>query len=170
MEDPSKELPRDPTGSYLHLKLKRYGRMKDLPMKYAISTWKKYPQDAEVDISPASRSSCRQCHSRIEKGNVRMRLFLQCHKGCKNIAYFHEECFWKYPETKKLESIKEIYNVDKLPKESQALVTNRFREFRKRPEAELKDAEPEATAEAEETTYVGKEDTLEKPRKRRKTK
>jgi hypothetical protein len=176
MEDPSKELPRDPTGSYLHLKLKRYPSIDDLSMKFAISTWKRCPQDAQVDMSPTSRSSCRQCHEQIEKDDIRMRLFLQCHKGCKNSAYFHQECFWKYPETTKLEKIEEIADLENLPEESQAIVRDKFQEFRKQEETALKhnsdnkkeenEAEGDAT---NETTHAGQAAT-EKPRKRRKTK
>lgn len=89
MKDPSIELPRDETGSYLHLKLKRFESIEVLSMAYAKKTWTKIPRDAEIDVAPSSRSSCRQCHLPIEKGVLRIRLWLQCHKGCKNSAYFH---------------------------------------------------------------------------------
>lgn len=116
MEDPTIDLPRDKSGSYLHLKLKRFASQKDLTMPYAKKTWKTTPHDAEVDSSPSSRSSCRQCHQPIKKGDLRMRLWLQCHKGCKNSAYFHgRECTWKYPEMAKIVSTKEIIGFDKLP-------------------------------------------------------
>ena len=131
--DPSRELPRDPTGSYLHLKLKRFPSIQELSMNYAKTTWKKFPYDAQVDIAPTSRSSCRQCHQPIEKGEIRMRLMLQCHKGCKNSAYFHfgnDDCFWKYPETSKLKQIDEINGLQDLSKSNQNLVSTKFNEFR----------------------------------------
>jgi len=129
--DPSKELPRDGTGSYLHLKLKRFSSVKDLTMPYARKTWHENPHHAEVNISSSRRSSCRQCHSAINKGELRMRLWLQCHKGCKNSAYFHEECFWKYPETIKLEDIAELMGLSALPEEHQSRVRRDFKKLKK---------------------------------------
>ena len=124
--DPKKELPRDGTGSYLHLKLKRYKTVDDLSMPYARRTWRDTPHDAEVDESPSSRSSCRQCHGRIEKGAVRFRLWLQCHKGCKNSAYFHDGCIFDYPETKKLGSHEEFVGWDRLPREQRNRIRASF--------------------------------------------
>ena len=114
--DPSVELPRDTTGSYLHLKLKRFKSIDDLTMNYAKKTWRDTPHDAEVEKEcSASRSSCKQCHKTITKGDTRFRLWLQCHKGCKNSAYFHKECIFQYPETQKLTSTDEFVGYDKLP-------------------------------------------------------
>jgi hypothetical protein len=133
-DDPSIPLPRDATGSYLHLKLKRYRSIEDLTMNFAKKTWREIPQDAEVDEAPTTRSSCRHCHQRIEKGTVRFRLFLQCHKGCKIGAYFHgsgdtnnkNNCIWKYPETQKLESVNEIKGLSKLSDLQQSIVKMEF--------------------------------------------
>lgn len=126
--DPSKLLPRDETGSYLHLKLKRFPSIDDLKIPYAIKTWKAIPHDAEVDTSPSNRSLCRQCHSKINKGDLRMRLWLQCHKGCKIGAFLHgEKCFCKYPETIKLEGVEELVGLDKLSEKQQAAVRESFR-------------------------------------------
>ena len=114
--DPSIALPRDETGSYLHLKLKRFKSIDDLTMNYAKKTWRDTPHDAEVENEcSTSRSSCKQCHKTIEKGNTRFRLWLQCHKGCKISAYFHKECIFQYPETQKLTSPDEFVGYDKLP-------------------------------------------------------
>ena len=79
VEDPSKELPRDPTGSYLHLKLKRYADIQDLSMPYAKKTWKEHPYDVSVSVAPNGRATCRQCHKKIEKNELRYQLMLQCH-------------------------------------------------------------------------------------------
>jgi hypothetical protein len=125
---PGQFLPRDPTGRYLHLKLKRYASKDDLTMPYAIKTWKETPHDAEVDVSPSRRSKCRQCHSTIEKGDLRLRLFLQCHKGCKQSAFFHgSKCAWEYPETRKLESIDEFVGWGELPAKAQTELLDGFR-------------------------------------------
>jgi hypothetical protein len=126
-ENPHEELPRDATGSYLHLKVKRFASIDDLKMLYAKRTWKDKPHDAEADVSPSSRSACRQCHTKIGKGELRMRLWLQCHKGCKNSTYFHgKECFWIYPETAKLDSLDEIVGIDNLPINQQSKVRASF--------------------------------------------
>ena len=125
---PDHILPRDPTGSYLQLKLKRFASKDDLTMPYAIKTWNETPHDAEVDISVSRRSTCRQCHGTIDKGVLRLRLFLQCHKGCKNSAYFHgSQCGWEYPETRKLESIDEFVGWGELPAKAQADLLDGFR-------------------------------------------
>jgi hypothetical protein len=128
MDDPTTKLPRDPTGSYLHLKLKRYPSINDLTMNYAKQTWREVPHDAEVDVSPSSKSSCRQCHKKIHKGQTRFRLWLQCDKGCKISAYFHHSssCIWKYPETAKLESLEEILGFQQLPKKRREEVEKDF--------------------------------------------
>lgn len=126
-DNPHKEIPRDVTGSYLHLKLKRFASIDDLTMQYAKKTWRDAPHDAEADVSPSGRSSCRHCHSKIQKGDLRMRLWLQCHKGCKNSAYFHgNECFWQYPETTKLQKLDEIVGLSMLPKDQQSKVSESF--------------------------------------------
>jgi hypothetical protein len=133
-DDPTIELPRDDTGSYLHLKLKRFVHHQDrITMPYAHKTWKDHPHDAEIELSTSSTSTCRYCHVRINKGELRARLWLQCHKGCKNSAYFHAggggqetDCIWKYPETAKLESIEEFVGLDRLPLEYQQLMKDQF--------------------------------------------
>ncbi len=113
--EPSEELPRDETGSYLHLKLKRFRSIDDLTMPYAKKTWADHPHDAEIDYAPSSRSKCRHCHSMIQKGELRVRLWMQCHKGCKNSAYFHgKDCIWKYPEIAKIKETKEFVGLESL--------------------------------------------------------
>ena len=128
MDPRRQELPRDGTGRYLHLRLKRFGSVNELQMKYAKETWRKHPHDAEVDVSANSRSSCRWCKEKIDKGDLRMRLWLQCHKGCKNSAYFHERCFWDYPETTKLVDggLEELHGWKTLPKPMRAVVEKGF--------------------------------------------
>jgi hypothetical protein len=113
--DPAKILPRDPTGSYLHLKLKRFADVSDLSMNFAKRTWQENPHDAAVSLAPNARASCRQCHGKIHKHELRYQLFLQCHKGCKTSAFFHSDCIWKYPETKKITEITEFFGLERLP-------------------------------------------------------
>ena len=126
-EDPSTPIPRDETGSYLHLKLKRFPSASALKMPYAIESWKSIPHDAEIDICTSTRSSCRQCHSKINKGELRVRLWLQCHKGCKMSAYFHgDDCVWNYPETSKIYCLEELAGFNDLPLNLQEKVSESF--------------------------------------------
>ena len=128
---PSELIPRDETGSYLHLKLKRFQSIDDLSMKFAQKTWREHPHDVEIDLAPSNRSKCRQCHTSILKGELRVRLWLQCHKGCKNSAYFHgRDCIWEYPETTKIEDIKEFFGMEALEKKDQGYVTEKFDELK----------------------------------------
>jgi len=127
---PSEALPRDETGSYLHLKLKRFQSIDDLTMKFAQKTWRDHPQDAEIDLAPSNRSRCRQCHESIPKGELRVRLWLQCHKGCKNSAYFHgKDCIWEYPETTKIDDVKEFFGIEKLEKKDIDFVAGKLEEL-----------------------------------------
>lgn len=127
---PSEALPRDETGSYLHLKLKRFQSIDELSMKFAQKSWREHPQDAEIDLAPSNRSKCRQCHTSIPKGELRVRLWLQCHKGCKNSAYFHgKECIWEYPETTKIDNVNEFFGIEILEKNEQAFVAEKLDEL-----------------------------------------
>ena len=128
--DPRISLPRDETGSYHHLKLKRFPSIKELTMPFAKKSWSQHPEDASVDIAHNARSKCRQCHTTIPKSkSLRFRLWLQCHKGCKNSAYFHPMCFWEYPETSKLKDVSEIIGLDNLNQEQQNQVKESFEQF-----------------------------------------
>jgi hypothetical protein len=136
LADPGKALPRDPTGSYLHLKLKRFTSIKDLTMPYAKKTWQQFPHDASVAMAPNGRALCRQCHAKIEQGTLRYQLLLQCHKGCKNSAFFHADCLWQYPETKKIDKVEEFDGLDRLPPNEKESTLKRFEKFANSPQTE----------------------------------
>jgi len=128
-DDPRRTpLPRDETGRYLHLKLKRFSSVEELSLKYAKTTWKTYPYNASVDIAPTSRSKCRSCRQTIHKGQLRYQLLLQCHHGCKNSAYFHSKCCYEYPETSKLTSIQELHGLQSLDEDHQHIVMTSFQQ------------------------------------------
>lgn len=142
--DPSTELPRDETGSYLHLKLKRFPSINDVTMPFAIKTWTEHPQDAEIDYASSSRSKCRHCHSMIHKGELRVRLWLQCHKGCKNSAYFHGgNCIWHYPETSKIKQVSEFIGLDDLTDEEKKYVADSLGELKIKKSHECKRTQDE---------------------------
>ena len=128
-DDPRRTpLPRDETGRYLHLKLKRFSSVEELTLKYAKTTWETYPYDASVDIAPSSRSKCRFCRQTIHKGQLRYQLLLQCHHGCKNSAYFHSKCCYEYPETSKLRSVHEFHGLQSLDEHHQDIVMTTFQQ------------------------------------------
>uniref|UniRef100_A0A7S1UZF2 PARP-type domain-containing protein n=1 Tax=Grammatophora oceanica TaxID=210454 RepID=A0A7S1UZF2_9STRA len=167
--DPSTLLPRDATGRYLHLKLKRFPSVKDLSMPFAKKTWKEIPHHAEAEVSPSKRSKCRWCHETIQKGDLRMRLWLQCHKGCKMSAYFHgDSCIWEYPETAKLEKVDEIVGWKKLPEKQRKVIKEKFEEMR-----ELSISSPDLESKASKASKPSPEkrapeNGIDAQRKRRK--
>uniref|UniRef100_A0A7S4UKU6 PARP-type domain-containing protein n=1 Tax=Paramoeba aestuarina TaxID=180227 RepID=A0A7S4UKU6_9EUKA len=97
-----------------HLKLKRFERSELTPG--AKRTHDKTPHDAEVKKS-TGRATCHVCRGKIDKGNMQVCLWLQCHKGYKNACYVHVECLCKHPESAKLTGIEEIKNVKLLDEE-----------------------------------------------------
>ena len=65
--------------------------------------------DALAERDPSGRAACKHCGSKITKGQTRLVLLLQCHKGYKVPCTLHFGCFWNHPETHKLESHEEIH-------------------------------------------------------------
>lgn len=72
-----------------------------------------------ADYAKSSRSLCRVCKENIEQGELRLALMLQDEEGYKNTAWTHFDCFWKHPETKKLNGTHEIHHWSKLKVEDQ---------------------------------------------------
>lgn len=73
-----------------------------------------------ADYAKSSRSNCRVCKKNIDKDELRLALMLQDDEGYKNTAWTHFDCFWKHPETKKLNGTHEIHNWNKLKVEDRA--------------------------------------------------
>eukprot|EP00522_Entomoneis_paludosa_P010038 CAMPEP_0172466466 /NCGR_PEP_ID=MMETSP1065-20121228/56209_1 /TAXON_ID=265537 /ORGANISM="Amphiprora paludosa, Strain CCMP125" /LENGTH=130 /DNA_ID=CAMNT_0013223271 /DNA_START=51 /DNA_END=443 /DNA_ORIENTATION=+ len=120
-------------------------------MPYAIKTWKQTPQDAEVDMAPSARSKCRDCQEPIDKGDLRFRLWLQCHKGCKNSAYFHSDCFYRYPETRKLESVQDIKGYQDMDEGIQKSIRASFGAMKKETDENIKSSQIDGEAAKEPT-------------------
>ncbi|CAF4240722.1 unnamed protein product, partial [Adineta steineri] len=68
----------------------------------------------KVDYAKSSRATCHGCEQNIDQGELRLALMLQDDEGYKSTAWNHFECFWKDPETRKLEGTHEIYDFAKL--------------------------------------------------------
>ena len=69
---------------------------------------------ATTDYAKSLRATCRMCENNIEQDELRLALMLQDEEGYKNTAWMHFDCFWKHPETKKLNGTYEINNFVKL--------------------------------------------------------
>ena len=70
--------------------------------------------DCITDYAKSSRAMCRVCDRNIEQGTLRLALMLQGEEGYKSAAWTHFECFWKHPETRKLNGTHEIRDLSKL--------------------------------------------------------
>ncbi|CAF3341951.1 unnamed protein product [Rotaria socialis] len=53
-------------------------------------------------------------------------------EGYKSTAWNHYDCFWKHPETKKLNGIEEIHNFSTLKPEDQAKISTTFKDFKQK--------------------------------------
>ncbi len=67
-----------------------------------------------ADYAKSSKAKCRVCETNIEQDELRLALMLQDNEGYKNKAWTHFDCFWKHPETGKLDGTHEIHNFFKL--------------------------------------------------------
>ncbi|CAF1469122.1 unnamed protein product [Rotaria magnacalcarata] len=85
--------------------------------------------DCTTDYAKSSKSKCRVCNKIIEQNELRLALMLQDDEGYKNTAWNHYDCFWKHPETKKLNGIEEIHNFSTLKPEDQAKISTAFKDF-----------------------------------------
>lgn len=91
-----------------HLKLKRFRNDDPTLTEGAKRDRAKHNFVACAELDPSGRSKCKLCGIKIEKSTLRFCLMLECHKGYRNACTLHEECFWKHPETVKLDSVNEI--------------------------------------------------------------
>ena len=86
-----------------HLYVKRFRDDDPTLTPGAMRDREQHPHPAIVELDPSGRSTCKLCGEKIPKGTLRLSLMLECHKGYRNLCTLHENCFWKHPETKKLE-------------------------------------------------------------------
>lgn len=90
----------------------------------------KHPHLVVAEHDPSGRSKCKLCGNRIPKSELRFALFLECHKGYRNACTLHEDCFWKHPETKKVDSMQDIHLAASLSQESRTCITKAFKAFK----------------------------------------
>ena len=94
--------------SMSHLRLKRFADNDTTLTPGARRNRAKYPNLVVAELDPSGRAACKMCGERICKGSLRLCLWLECHKGYRNKCTLHPACFWRHPETQKLESFHEI--------------------------------------------------------------
>ena len=92
-----------------HLSLKRFADDDPTLTAGARRDRVKHPYVAVAEMDPSGRASCKLCGEKISKNTLRFGLWLECHKGYRNLCTLHEPCFWQHPETPKLESFQEIH-------------------------------------------------------------
>ncbi|KAJ1496428.1 hypothetical protein T484DRAFT_1740406 [Baffinella frigidus] len=93
-----------------HLQLKRFADSDPTLPPGARRDRANRPGDVVAELDPSGRATCRHCGTRLEKGEVRLVLNLQCHKGYKVGCPLHVDgCFPAYNdgEAGKLESLNE---------------------------------------------------------------
>lgn len=72
-----------------------------------------------AEYAKSSKAKCRVCNKNIAQNELRLALMLQDDEGYKNTAWTHFTCFWKHPETRKLDGVEEIHNFSNLKAEDQ---------------------------------------------------
>ena len=91
-----------------HLHLKRFADDDPTLTAGAKRDRVKHPHLAVAELDPSGRAACKGCGETIPKSSLRFGLWLECHKGYRNLCTLHTECFWKHSETQKLEKADEI--------------------------------------------------------------
>eukprot|EP00980_Cylindrotheca_fusiformis_P004563 scaffold975_cov90-Cylindrotheca_fusiformis.AAC.6 len=118
----------------------------------------KHPHIVVAELDPTGRAKCKLCGDKIPKSDVRMVLFLECHKGYRNACTLHASCFWKHPERTKIDSAKEIHFSKALSKDVISKISKQFddekQEHPSEGKTEIKVEEGE-TKEEEETKEEG---------------
>lgn len=109
-----------------HLYLKRFADDDPTLTAGAKRDRTKHPHVAIAELDPSGRAQCKQCGDKIPKSSLRFDLWLECHKGYRNLCTLHPDCFWKHPETNKLNDAKEIHIASDLTKEQRATILETF--------------------------------------------
>ena len=109
-----------------HLSLKRFADNDPTLTAGAKRDRLKHPHLAVAELDVSGRALCKLCGEKIDKASLRFGLYLECHKGYRNLCALHSECFWKHPETQKLQQAKEIHTSPTLTKEQCESIVKKF--------------------------------------------
>ena len=109
-----------------HLCIKRFADDDPSLRPGALRARAKLPWDALAEMDPSGRSRCKLCGLGIPKGQLRLVLLMQCHKGYKTPCTLHFDCFWRHAETSKLESAEEIHTARGVGASEQARIRKAF--------------------------------------------
>ena len=109
-----------------HLYLKRFADDDPTLTAGAKRDRVKHPHLAVAELDPSGRAQCKLCGEKITKSTLRFGLWLECHKGYRNLCTLHPNCFWKHPETNKLDDAKEIHLATDLNAEQRAKILESF--------------------------------------------
>ncbi|UJR20248.1 hypothetical protein I4U23_023379 [Adineta vaga] len=83
----------------------------------------------KADYAKSSRAICHGCEQNIEQNELRLALMLQDEEGYKSTAWNHFDCFWKHPETWKLNGTHEIYDFLVLKYADRKRISKEFEKF-----------------------------------------
>ena len=142
-----------------HLFLKRFASGDAKLTPGAQRSHNKIPEDVRAELAKTGRSVCHVCRDKIPKGSLRMCMFLQCHKGYKNAAFVHMDCFSKHPEASKVKTVSEVAGMKELTPADVKRVEAIFAQSRKR-------KGKQATAVKSEQSSDVKSEKSQSPRKR----
>lgn len=109
-----------------HLFLKRFADSDSTLTPGAKRDRAKHPHLAVAELDPSGRAQCKLCGEKIAKSTLRFGLWLEYHKGYRNLCTLHFSCFWKHPETSKLDDAKEIHISSGLTSEQRASVLESY--------------------------------------------
>lgn len=112
-----------------HLVLKRFADDDPTLTAGARRDRVKHPHVAVAELDPSGRAVCKLCGDNIPKGTVRLCLWLECHKGYRNLCTLHNACFWQHEETKKLANVEEIAFHEQLSQTQIDEIRDQFKRF-----------------------------------------
>lgn len=112
-----------------HLSLKRFADDDETLPAGARRDRVQHPDLVTAEPDPSGRALCKWCGDRISKDSLRLCLWLECHRGYRNACTLHYDCFWRHPETQKLERVEEIALKDGLDKDQITRIQTDFEAF-----------------------------------------
>lgn len=62
----------------------------------------------QCEYAKSSKATCRKCKAAIPEGTLRLALMMEQDEGYKSTYWYHFDCFWTHPETRKLHRVQEL--------------------------------------------------------------